>query len=294
MPQAPAMSSIISDLYASASAFLIDNAGVCIGVTVALAAIVATQLSVGRASSGDGFLTDTYNAVPLVEKTVLSHNTRLFRFGLPTSSVRLGLPLGRHVSVRAVIGGEEKRRPYTPTSSDSETGYFDLLIKVYPAPGGLMSRHMDALEIGETIDVRGPMGKFTYEKGTYKKFGMVAGGTGITPCWQVFREILADPEDTTEISLIFANVTEDDILLRDELDELAATESRFSVYYVLNETPAGWSGGEGYVTAEMIAEQIGSPSPDICYCHCGPPPMNKAVKAHLATLGVKDSNIFKF
>lgn len=284
-----------ADFLSTASAFFTENAGVCIGLAVAVIAIAGTQLAVVRGGGIAGaFLSETYHPVPLVEKTELSHNTRLFRFGLPTASSRLGLPLGRHLSVRAVIDGEEKRRPYTPTSSDAEAGYFDLLIKVYPAPGGLMSRHMDGLKVGDTIDVRGPQGKFTYAKGKYRKLGMIAGGTGITPCWQVFRELLADPEDTTEISLIFANVTEDDILLRDELDELAATEPRFSVYYVLNETPEDWAGGEGYVTAAMISEQIGAPSDTTLFCHCGPPPMNKAIKTHLVGLGVKDTNVFKF
>ena len=37
---------------------------------------------------------------------------------------------------------------------------------------------------------------------------MIAGGTGITPMLQVIREILSNPEDKTEISLIFANQSE--------------------------------------------------------------------------------------
>lgn len=60
--------------------------------------------------------------------------------------------------------------------------------------------------------------------------GMIAGGTGITPCYQVAAAILKDPSDTTRISLIFGNVSEDDILLRQELDDLAAQHpDRFKV-----------------------------------------------------------------
>eukprot|EP00175_Furcellaria_lumbricalis_P000807 FN605756.1.p1 GENE.FN605756.1~~FN605756.1.p1 ORF type:complete len:91 (-),score=15.62 FN605756.1:12-284(-) len=68
---------------------------------------------------------------------------------------------------------------------------------------------------------------------------MVCGGTGVTPMWQVFRAILDDPNDRTEVSLVFANVTVDDILLKEQMDELANTEDRFSVYYVLNNPPEG-------------------------------------------------------
>lgn len=51
--------------------------------------------------------------------------------------------------------------------------------------------------------------------------GMLAGGTGITPMYQVARAVLQDPKDTTNFSLIFGNLTEDDILIRDLLDDLA-------------------------------------------------------------------------
>jgi cytochrome-b5 reductase len=52
--------------------------------------------------------------------------------------------------------------------------------------------------------------------------------------YQIIKAILSNPEDKTEISLIFANVNVDDILLKDELDKLADNHPQFKVYYVLN------------------------------------------------------------
>ena len=49
---------------------------------------------------------------------------------------------------------------------------------------------------------------------------MLAGGTGITPMYQTARAILKDPLDRTQLSLIFGNITVDDILIEDLLDEL--------------------------------------------------------------------------
>jgi cytochrome-b5 reductase len=51
---------------------------------------------------------------------------------------------------------------------------------------------------------------------------MIAGGTGITPMYQVASAILKDPKDTTKLSLIFGNLTQDDILIKKELDSLVA------------------------------------------------------------------------
>jgi len=100
-------------------------------------------------------------------------------------------------------------RKYTPISTIFEKGKFELLIKVYYKDvhpkfplGGKMSQYLNDLAIGESIKVRGPFGKLnyrgdgafkiltkfkppTYTEKAYKKVGMIAGGTGITPFYQV-------------------------------------------------------------------------------------------------------------
>jgi NAD(P)H-flavin reductase len=43
---------------------------------------------------------------------------------------------------------------------------------------------------------------------------MIAGGSGVTPCYDVAREVLHDPTDNTRMSLVYANKHEEDIWLR--------------------------------------------------------------------------------
>lgn len=69
-------------------------------------------------------------SLPLIQKDILSHDTRKFRFGLPTPDHILGLPIGQHVHLTAKIDGEVVIRSYTPVSSDDDHGYVDLVIKV--------------------------------------------------------------------------------------------------------------------------------------------------------------------
>jgi NAD(P)H-flavin reductase len=40
---------------------------------------------------------------------------------------------------------------------------------------------------------------------------MIAGGTGITPMFQIIKSSLADPTDKTQLALVYANVEETDI-----------------------------------------------------------------------------------
>jgi cytochrome-b5 reductase len=113
----------------------------------------------------------------LVEKEQLSHNTAKYRFALPSETDELNLPIGQHISVRTTLpDGKEVMRSYTPTSLPSEKGHFDLVIKTYP--DGVLSKMFANLAIGDTIEVRGPKGNFTYTKNMCKSFGMIAGGTG--------------------------------------------------------------------------------------------------------------------
>jgi cytochrome-b5 reductase len=146
-------------------------------------------------------------------------------------------------------------RSYTPISSDEQAGSFDLMIKSYPT--GNISKHMAGLMIGQTMKIKGPKGAMVYTPNMVKRFGMIAGGTGITPMLQIIRAIVRGRprnggSDETIVDLIFANVNNEDILLREDLDALAKEDDKFNVYYVLNNPPENWTGGVGFVTADMI------------------------------------------
>lgn len=184
-----------------------------------------------------------------------------YRFKLPTITSILGLPIGQHISIAANIkqaDGTTKEivRSYTPVSGDHQPGNFDLLIKSYPT--GNISKHMAELVIGQTIKVKGPKGAMVYTPNMVRHFGMIAGGTGITPMLQIIRAVVRGRHqggimgDQTKIDLIFANVNVEDILLKEDLDKLAAEDEDFNVHYVLNNPPENWTGGVGFVTPEMM------------------------------------------
>lgn len=152
----------------------------------------------------------------------------------------------------STIVQKEIVRSYTPISGDHVPGHFDLLIKSYPT--GNISKYMASLVMGQTIKVKGPKGAMVYTPNMVRRFGMIAGGTGITPMLQIIRAVIRGRAmgDKTEIDLIFANVGAEDILLKEDLDQLAKDDKSFRVYYVLNNPPPGWDGGVGFVTPEMI------------------------------------------
>jgi len=278
-----------------------------VGIILAVAALaIAAKFLFGGSSSGSSpkakppakaaraavLNPQTYQKFPLVERIPINHNTRIFRFSLPKPDDVLGLPIGQHLSLKTIVDGKDVYRSYTPVSSDDDLGHFDLIVKVYEK--GAMSKFLDNMKLGDTIDVRGPKGSFVYKPNMRKSLGMLAGGTGITPMLQIVRAILKNPADYTEIRIIFANVNEDDILLRKEMDELAVNHKNFQIQYVLNNPPEGWTGGVGFISKDMIEKFCHPAHSDTMMLMCGPPLMIKAMQTHLESLNFKEEHIFSF
>jgi len=256
-----------------------------------------------------------YASVKLIEKEHITHDVRRFRFELPSKSTVLGLPVGKHIFVKAKINGKTVIRSYTPVSMIEAEGHFDLVLKIYfpLAPrfpdGGIMSQYLEGLRLGDEILIQGPTGNHTYrgmgkltledsktknvvETREAKHIGLIAGGTGITPMLQVIRHVLSDPNDTTQLSLLFANQTSNDILLMDELTE-CAKDPRFSVWYTIDRLAEGeeWKYSTGFISEDMIREHMPKFAATSQILMCGPPPMIKfACLPNLEKAGYNASN----
>ncbi|KAI1232808.1 NADH-cytochrome b5 reductase 2, partial [Lamprotornis superbus] len=296
-----------------------QGAPVAIAVAVVAASALLLLLLRGpaRRPSGPVTLQDPLAKYPLrlLDKEEISHDTKKFRFGLPSTNHILGLPVGQHVYLSAKIDGSLVIRAYTPVSSDETKGYVDLIIKVYHKnvnpkfpEGGKMSQYLDNMKTGDTIDFRGPNGLLVYKgTGTFlikpnkkseaeKKFakhlGMIAGGTGITPMLQLIRQITNDPKDSTKCYLLFANQTENDILLRAELEDIAKRHpEQFVLWYTLDRPPKDWKYSSGFVTADMLKAHLPPPGSETLILMCGPPPMIQfACEPNLDKLGYPKSN----
>jgi len=292
-----------------------------VGLGVVVATAILTKLYLSKKRGPPRTLQDSTIKYPLelIEREEISHDTRRFRFKLPTPEHILGLPIGQHIYLSARVDGQLVVRPYTPVSSDEDKGYMDLVIKVYfknvhPKfpDGGKLSQYMEAMKIGETIDVRGPSGLLEYRgRGlfglkpdkksqpalvTAKKVNMIAGGTGITPMLQLIRQVARDEGDQTQMALIFANQTEADILLRQELEDVLSQKGdQFKLWYTVDRPEAGWKYSSGFVSAEMISEHLYPPNDDTLVLMCGPPPMiNFACVPNLDKLGYSPSMRFAY
>lgn len=190
-----------------------------------------------------------------------------------------------------------------------QSGSFDLLLKVYfPTErfpkGGILTQQLNDLQIGQQVKVSFPPSKYTYlSKGCfrvnetgeirkYSKFSMACGGSGITPMYQFITHAL-DEKGTFNLFLLFANKTEGDILLREELDALHASR-KIHLNYALDNGSEGWKGYTGFVSDVMLRESFPVPADDHLLMICGPPLMVRDLLGIAAKLGFKENNIAVF
>ena len=133
----------------------------------------------------------------------------------------------------------------------------------------------------------------------------------------MIREILRNSDDKTLISLLFANTTEEDILKKKEIDELAKKHSNLRVTYVVSKPSKSWEkeGKEnaketrvsGLITQELLKTSMPAPAEDISVYICGPPSFVKdicgsktvdykqgPVDGFLKNLGYNEDMVFKF
>ncbi|CAN8067576.1 unnamed protein product [Agarophyton chilense] len=254
---------------------------------------------------------DSWLSFELIEKQMISFDTRIFKFKLPSEKHYLGVPVGQHVLVRIIVNGDPLIRAYTPISKEKQLGYFTLCIKIYFAGadikhpnGGKMSQFMECMLLGDKLCITGPHGKVHYKgngifnfKGKEKKYrnvGMICGGSGITPAFQVMHEVYQNKEDDTDIFLLYANRTHYDVLLQADLDLMEEKRENIHVWYTLERAPDCWIYSQGLVTEQMIRERIPAPTDESVILLCGPPEMITSCTSSLRSIGYKEENVFAF
>lgn len=77
------------------------------------------------------------------------------------------------------------------------------------------------------------------------------------PFYQVLTHALKDEANKTKFKLIYSNVSEQDILLRAELDALQQKYPQtFEIVYLVDNPTEGWKGPTGFIIAEHIKQNV--------------------------------------
>lgn len=190
---------------------------------------------------------------------------------------------GQWVSLTVQVGPDPAhtlKRSYSIASAPDGTGRFELAVtRVLNGP---VSGALHELAPGAVVRVTGPQGFFARPPGVPSLF--VGTGTGITPLRSMLHAALAAGA-SEPLALILGVRHEQDILYRDELEQLAAAHPGFSVHTTLSRPHEGWAGLTGYVQEHVpalwasLSERAGAAPPHLFLC--GLDRMVKAVRERM-------------
>lgn len=209
------------------------------------------------------------------------------------SSFTLQLPAwrphraGQHYDVRLTAAdGYQAQRSYSIASPPSRAGAVDLTIEKI-ADGEVSPYFHDVVEVGDQVEVRGPIGGyFVWEPALGGPLLLVAGGSGVVPLMAMLRErASADPRPPAV--LLYSSRTFEDVIYRDELAALAADDPGLRIIQTLTRSqPPGWTGHSRRIDRAMLSEAIGAAGPSPLVYICGPTLLVEAAANGLVELGV--------
>lgn len=250
---------------------------------------------------------DEWIDLKLKDSWNISENTKHYVFELKNPEEVSGLVTASLLLAKFVTPkGSNVIRPYTPVSDVDQKGTIEFVIKTYPE--GKFSKFAYDLKPNDTVAFKGPIVKWKWEPNQFKHITLIGGGSGITPLYQLLHEITKNPADKTKVDLFYGNLTEEDILLKKELDSIAEKhKDQVSLHYFLDKAPANWTGHTGYISKDFLKEHLPAPSKDAKIYVCGPPGLYNAISGNkkspsdqgevtgaLAELGYTKDHVFKF
>jgi predicted ferric reductase len=148
---------------------------------------------------------------------------------------------------------------------------------------GDFTSSIDKVPVGQRVYIDGPYGAFTIGSPADMHV-LIAGGVGITPMASMIRT-LADRGDPRPVILLYGSKDWESITFREELEALKA-RLKLTVVHVLANPPPGWTGEQGFITAEMFKRHLPPPYADHEYFICGPDVMMDAIEAALGQMKV--------
>ncbi|KAJ5281542.1 hypothetical protein N7478_006914 [Penicillium angulare] len=275
------------------SAFVVVGVGAYLGTR----SVYAESNEPKKIFGGFGFTT-----LRLKSSEAVNHNTKRLVFEFPDENAKSGLSLTSSLLTISRPGGRwlPVLRPYTPISALDQPGSIEFMVKQYP--NGKASTHLHSLQPGDTLTFAAALKGFSWVPNQFKQVHLIAGGAGITPIYQLLQGILNNPEEKTKVNLVFGVNTEQDLLLKEELEQYKERfPDRFNYSFAVSSlTEDTKSLHKGYVNEELLRGVISQTSKDTKVFVCGPPAMesslvgSRSTPGILAHLGFTKDQIYQF
>ena len=209
-------------------------------------------------------------------------------FALDLGGREIGFMSGQWVDFFVTLEGAEAVGGYSITSSPAVQTAFSLAVKRDGSDHPVTNWLHEEARVGDKVEVS-LGGEFFYEPDEADSVVLIAGGIGLTPLMSIVRSV-DQLAARTKLTLVYSTSTPEELLFRDELDEIAAGNPRIRcVFTVTKPASEVWDGYTGRIDSDLLREE--SVDLDALFFVCGPPSMIRAMVAMLRGLGVSRPRI---
>lgn len=203
-----------------------------------------------------------------------------------------GHQAGQHVDIRLTAeDGYQAERSYSIASPPEEKQH--LMLTVERLKDGEVSPYLvDDVRVGDKLELRGPIGGyFVWDVAMKDPLLLVGGGSGVVPLMAMIRHSLAAGTHVPT-RLFVSSRSYDDIIYRDELDDVSKQEQNITIYHSLTRTqPTGWTGYSRRIDVNLLRELIWPVQEHPLAFICGPTQFVETAASGLLSLGYEASRI---
>lgn len=197
---------------------------------------------------------------------------------------------GQYLTLQLQIGNSIVTRAYSICSSKKDTRKdkptVSITVKKLLKDAFVSDFLLNELKVGDVLLGEVGLGQFYYEPiRDSKNVIAIAGGSGITPFVSMAKDII-DYHKDYNLTILYGSVDEDDIVLKEELDNL--NNPHIKVINVLSGDNPSWNGEKGFISKEIISKYMGE---DPTFFICGPKAMQDFVLEALKELQILERRI---
>jgi len=203
---------------------------------------------------------------------------------------------GQFLTLRAQVNGQDLRRTYSISSPRSRLATSgELEIGIRPVEGGLFSNWAaTAIQVGDSISVMPPDGRFTVKKPRAIHRVGFAAGSGITPILSIAASTLEEQPEA-KFTLVYGNRRMSSVMFNEALQDLKDRYTdRFTMIHVLSRQAQEVDLLQGRIDREKVLAIVNALLPaksmDEVFI-CGPEAMIEATEKALQEAGVPESRI---
>lgn len=189
----------------------------------------------------------------------------LFKYTLQTENIAKNAKPGNFIEMKvADTSTVFLRRPISIFNIDGNN------IEVIFQVKGKGTKCLSEKQVGDEIDILGPLGLGTFEVDNFDKVAIIGGGIGVFPLYELAKQL----KGKTKINTYLGFRNKDFVVVEDEFKAVSDN--------LIITTDDGSYGEKGFAIDFLKRDE----KPDMIYA-CGPLPMLKAVKAYADENNIK-------